>query len=171
MSKILLGFWGDLRGRTGSAWKAASCGNCPPGPPLAWPLTTRRLCGNLWQLSDRDGKGQRTWADIFQSSAWMILTDLSFHSLFWDVDGCLGVRLQAPACLSFFPNDVPVEQRNTMAQFEAKRGVVAHHFKLIIRVIVLVKDTWDVNGAAESFFCLFNYVSVTGFIFHKPFTL
>lgn len=35
---------------------------------------------------------------------------------------------------------------------------------------LLVKDTWDINGTAESFFCLFNYVGVTSFIFRKIFT-
>lgn len=56
------------------------------------------------------GHAQGTLTDIFSSSLSTVLTDLSFHSLFWDVDGRLGVRLQTLACLSFFTNDVPVEQ-------------------------------------------------------------
>lgn len=35
----------------------------------------------------------------------------------------------------------------------------------------LVKNTWDINGTAESFISLFNDVGITGFIFCKVFTL
>ncbi len=40
----------------------------------------------------------------------LILAYLSFHSLFWDADRRLCVKLQASARLSFFPDDVSVEQ-------------------------------------------------------------
>lgn len=39
----------------------------------------------------------------------LFLTNLSFHSLFWDVDRCLCVKLQTSACLSFFSYDVSVK--------------------------------------------------------------
>lgn len=35
----------------------------------------------------------------------------------------------------------------------------------------LVKNTWDINGTAESFISLFNEVGITAFIFCKVFTL
>lgn len=35
----------------------------------------------------------------------------------------------------------------------------------------LVKNTWDLNGTAESFISLFDDVGITGFIFCNVFTL
>lgn len=55
----------------------------------------------------------------------LILTNLSFHSLFWDVDRCLGVKLQTSACLSLFPNDVPVEHSCKQTQIGLIRNKTA----------------------------------------------
>lgn len=48
ISKILPEFWDDLKGTTGSVWRAAFSGNYQPEPQLLWALRTRQLCGNLW---------------------------------------------------------------------------------------------------------------------------
>lgn len=92
---------------TGNAWKAASSGNPRRGPRFAWLRTRLQLCGNLWRLS---GKGRKLWGgNNSLTVVWSvlpILTNLSFHSWFGDVDGRLCVKLQASARLSLFPNDV-----------------------------------------------------------------
>lgn len=77
----------------------------------------RRDCSFLGTCDNCQANKER-WEKIFSFSGCsltcfmmllLILTYLSFHSLFWDAYGRLCVKLQTSACLSFFPNDVSVE--------------------------------------------------------------
>lgn len=76
----------------------------------------------LWEPVITKKTKRKSWEKCFVSESalkpvqmLLVLTNLSFHSLFGDVDICLCVKLQTFPCLSFFPNDVSVEQTHNTA--------------------------------------------------------